>query len=236
MGVNPVAVSASGDSAVRIVATSSDREANWRLIHHLAHHIENAGFPGVLVPIPTYDALLVEYDPTEVNAQALEQFLTYSAAEINSAEPLSYRSNTFVVPVLYGGEYGPDLESLAISQGLSVDDVIDLHCGRTYVVRCLGAPGGSPMMDGPDFPLPVPRLSSPRVSVPQGAVSVAGRQATITPAIAPGGWALLGRTPLAILDLSTETLVPYAPGDTLSFRQINEDEFHARLGEPMVAQ
>lgn len=229
-----VTVAASGDSAVRVVAASGDREADWRLIHHLARHLDEAGFPGILGLIPTYDALLVEFDPLEVTVDALERYLDHALAGIDVLLPVSNAPRSFVVPVLYGGSYGPDLESLAAAQGLSVADVIRLHTQRTYTVRCFGAPGGSPMLDGPDFPEPVPRLSSPRVTVPQGAVSVAGRQATITPAVAPGGWALLGRTPLTVLDLGTEPLVPYAPGDTLTFKQIDEDEFKARLGERMA--
>jgi allophanate hydrolase subunit 1 len=73
-------------------------------------------------------------------------------------------------------EYGPDLERVAEHVGLSVDDVVTLHTEKSYVIRCLGAPAGSPMMDGPDFTRPVPRLKDPRLSVPAGAVSVAGRQ------------------------------------------------------------
>lgn len=229
-----VKVSASGDSAVRVVAASGDREADWRLIHHLARHLDEAAFPGILGLIPTYDALLVEFDPLEVTVEALERFFDHSLAAMDLTRPVSSAPRSFVVPVLYGGAYGPDLESVAAAQGLSVADIIRLHTQRTYTVRCFGAPGGSPMLDGPDFPEPVPRLSSPRVSVPQGAVSVAGRQATITPAVAPGGWALLGRTPLTVLDLTGEPLVPYAPGDILTFRQIDEDEFQTRLGERMA--
>ncbi|MGZ4661916.1 MAG: carboxyltransferase domain-containing protein, partial [Arthrobacter sp.] len=90
-------------------------------------------------------------------------------------------------------------------------------------------------MDGPDFPLPVPRLKDPRLSVPAGAVAVAGRQAVIAPAAAPGGWCVIGQTPLVVLDASSEPLVPYVPGDLLRFQQIKPEEFAHYAGRKLEA-
>ena len=121
------------------------------------------------------------------------------------------------------------------SEQLSVQEIIGLHTAKSYVIRCLGAPAGSPMMDGPDFPLPVPRLKDPRLSVPAGAVAVAGRQAVIAPAAAPGGWCVIGQTPLAVLDATSEPLVPYVPGDLLRFHQIQPEEFADYAGRKLEA-
>src|SRR5699024_2368560 len=99
-----------------------------------------------------------------------------------------------------------------------------------------GAPGGSPMVYGPDLGVPVPRLTSPRASVPQGAVSLAGLQATITPTTAPGGWSVIGRTPLSLLELTGAYLVPFRTGDTLRFYPIGTEEFHRRECERMIAR
>ena len=141
----------------------------------------------------------------------------------------------FEVPVVYGGAYGPDLEKVAEQQNLSPEEIIALHTGKSYVIRCLGAPAGSPMMDGPDFPFPVPRLKDPRLSVPAGAVAVAGRQAVIAPAVAPGGWCVIGQTPLTVLDAMAEPLVPYVPGDLLRFHQIQPEEFAQYEGRKLEA-
>ena len=121
-------------------------------------------------------------------------------------------------------------------QGISVDEVIRLHTEKTYTVRCLGAPAGSPMMDGPAFPKPVPRLKDPRLSVPAGAVAVAGRQAVIAPAVAPGGWCVIGQTPLSVLNIRREPLVPYKPGDILRFRQIRAEDFGQYQGLELEPQ
>ena len=228
-------ISSSGDSALRVVATVDDREAGWRLIHHLARHLDGTDIPGVVGSIPTYDALLVEFDPVSVARDQLEPFLERIIDELDADRPLRAAPKTFRVPVLYDPEFAPDLEEVAADQGLTVADIVRLHSEPRYVVRCLGSPGGSPMLDGPPFPKPVPRLANPRPSVPQGVVSVAGRQATITPAAAPGGWALIGRTPLTVLDLSSEPFVPYEPGDIITFHPIDRAEFDALVGQRMEA-
>lgn len=232
-------VSQSGDSALRVACEwneSSGREAAWRLVHHLARRLDAWEWPGVQGTIPTYDAVLVEFDPVVADPGALRCSIERLIVDIDPDEPLTRSPQHFDVPVLYDADETPDLLAVAEYQGLLVDDIVQLHSAPTYTVRCLGAPGGSPMLDGPDFPRPVPRLASPRARVPQGVVSVAGRQATITPAEAPGGWHLVGRTPLVLMDLSAEPFVPYSPGDTLRFYPIDRAEFMARKGEKLVAQ
>jgi KipI family sensor histidine kinase inhibitor len=225
----------SGDAALRVTAATGDRELDWRLVHELARHVNGTVIPGILGCIPTYDALLIEFDPVETSHDLLEPFLEHVIADLDPTANPFREAKEFAVPVLYGGEMGPDLADVAAQQGLTPDAVIELHQAHPYLIRCLGAPGGSPMADGPAFPLPVSRLASPRVSVPQGAVAVAGRQATIAPAPAPGGWALLGRTPLRMMNLEREPLVPYQPGDRLTFHSISEREFDVLLGTEMKA-
>jgi len=226
----PVRVSECGDGALRVVAVSADREANWATVHGLSRWLDGCGAVGLHGAVPTYDAALVEFDPARTSAAQIRAFISLGL-EFLALGPFGAEApRTFEVPVLYGGGYGPDLEDVAAHQGLSVEDVIRLHSAKSYIVRCLGAPAGSPMMDGPDFPVPVPRLKDPRLSVPAGAVSVAGRQAVIAPAVAPGGWCVIGQTPLTVLDAGREPLVPYRPGDRLRFRAIGQDEFDALSG------
>ncbi|MBS1674218.1 MAG: allophanate hydrolase subunit 1 [Actinobacteria bacterium] len=231
-----VVISPSGNSALRAVSTLADREAGWRLVHHLARFVDSSHVPGVECVIPTYDAVLIEIDPTDVSLDALRTYLAHVIEGLDADLPLTDAPRTFDVPVLYDLDGELDLQDVADAQGLSAAEIVRLHSEPTYIVRCLGAPGGSPMLDGPPFPHPVPRLASPRPHVPQGVVSVAGRQATITPAAAPGGWSLIGRTPLTVLDLETEPFVPYEPGDRIRFRSISRDEYEALRGTRMVAR
>ncbi len=231
----PVEVYESGDAALRVVASSPDRERNWAAVHALASWLESADVEGIHGAVPTYDSVLVEFDPYVTSARQIRAFVLLGMRQLNYMGAPARTPRQFEVPVVYGGEYGPDLEKVADHEGLSVAEVIALHTAKSYVIRCLGAPAGSPMMDGPDFPLPVPRLKDPRLSVPAGAVSVAGRQAVIAPAVAPGGWCVIGQTPLTVLNPARQPLVPYMPGDLLRFHEIPAGDFPVYAGRELEA-
>ncbi|MCP2048614.1 UNVERIFIED_ORG: KipI family sensor histidine kinase inhibitor [Paenarthrobacter nicotinovorans] len=228
--VAPTEIYESGDSALRVVAISQASEDNWLTVHRLADWLESCGAEGLHGAVPTYDSVLVEFDPILVSARQVRAFVKLGLLELDHAGESVQTPREFDVPVVYGGDFGPDLELVAQYQGISTGEVIRLHTEKTYTVRCLGAPAGSPMMDGPAFPKPVPRLKDPRLSVPAGAVAVAGRQAVIAPASAPGGWCVIGQTPLSVLNIRKEPLVPYKPGDILRFRQIATEDFNGFVG------
>ncbi|MFI7062327.1 allophanate hydrolase subunit 1 [Kribbella sp. NPDC050124] len=220
-----------GDSAVTVRAVGNDPERNWRLVHALADAIETARIDGVHGVMPTYDALLVEFDCATTDHATVRR----TVEQATLADGWQPERKTFVVPVVYGGEHGPDLPIVAEQLGITEAEVVRLHTGAELTVRCLGAPVGAPMMDGPAFPRPVPRLASPRTSVPPGSVAVAGRQAVICPLRSPGGWPLLGRTPLRILDLESEALTPYRAGDTFRFVPIPPEQWDAYDGQALEA-
>lgn len=235
----PTEIYESGDSALRVVAISEASEDNWLTVHRLADWLESCGAEGLHGAVPTYDSVLVEFDPILVSARQVRAFVKLGLMEIAHAGGSLRAPREFNVPVVYGGEYGPDLGRVAEFQRVDPEEIIRLHTEKTYTVRCLGAPAGSPMMDGPAFPKPVPRLKDPRLSVPAGAVAVAGRQAVIAPAVAPGGWCVIGQTPLSVLNIRREPLVPYKPGDVLRFRQIHAEDFHTFAGmelEPLALE
>lgn len=229
-----VEVSACGAGAVRVVSASGDRERDWRTVHALAGWLGVHGSQaGVSSLIPTYDSCLVEFDPVAASLAEVQAVVRRGLADVAAAGPAEAGRRHFDVPVLYGAEDGPDLGFVAELEGLTVEQLIEAHTAKTYVIRCFGAPAASPMMDAPDLAVPVPRLTSPRASVPAGVVSLAGRQAVIAPASSPGGWRVIGRTPLELLRRDAEPLVPYRPGDTLRFHRIGAEEFAARRGEPL---
>ncbi|MEV8148385.1 carboxyltransferase domain-containing protein [Arthrobacter sp. NPDC080073] len=232
----PTEIYESGDSALRVVALAEASEDNWLTVHRLADWLESCGAEGLHGAVPTYDSVLVEFDPVLVSARQVRAFVKLGLLEMGRSAGNAAAAREFDVPVVYGGEYGPDLEKVAEYQNISTEEVIRLHTEKTYTVRCLGAPAGSPMMDGPAFPKPVPRLKDPRLSVPAGAVAVAGRQAVIAPAVAPGGWCVIGQTPLTVLNIRREPLVPYKPGDILRFRRIEAGDFDSYLGKELEAR
>lgn len=220
------------ESALRLVSTTGDSESDWKLAHLLAKYLRDEVL-GVTLTVPTYDAVLVEFDSQQVSVQTLRERVLDASSSVNLSEPLNSNPRHFRVPVVYGGSFGPDLDIVAELTGLSPEAIIECHMDPVYTIRCLGAPGGSPMLNAPDLGRPIPRLASPRARVLQGAVSLAGAQATLTPTTAPGGWHLIGRTPLTVLDLEDPALIPYVPGDTIAFYRISEDEFSSLAGQRM---
>ena len=219
-----IAMSECGDSALRVTAAHADTERRWRVVHHVAAWLSSNPSPAVRCAVPTYDSVLVEFDCVLTDHRAVRERIELALREFD-ADASAREVRHLSVPVVYGGHFGPDLERVADLLGIPQTDVVDLHSSPTYTIRCLGGPVGSPMTDGPAFAAPIPRLDSPRPIVEAGHVSVAGRQATMTPARAPGGWLLLGRTPLHILDLTSEELVPYRPGDTIKYFPIHPAEW-----------
>lgn len=230
-----VLISDCGDSAVTARAVRGDAERRWAVVHSLADAIDAARLDGVYGIVPTYDCLLVEFDCVRTEHRMIRQAIAEAADRLDQVAAARLAPKRFVVPVVYGGEYGPDLPMVAGQLGLTQQQVVDLHSGADLTVRCLGAPVGAPMMDGPAFGGPVPRLASPRTSVPAGSVAVAGRQAVICPLRSPGGWPLLGRTPLRILDLDAEPLTPYRPGDRFRFVPIASERWADHDGRPLEA-
>jgi KipI family sensor histidine kinase inhibitor len=224
-----------GDSAVRVTAIGGDAEHRWRAVHHLADVLVDANVPGLYGVVPTYESVLVEFDAVFVDHHDVAKVVSRVADELRHGDLRAPESTTFRVPVVYGGDYGPDLDFVADFLQIDPSEVIRLHCERAIPIRCLGAPAGSPMMDGPAFGLPIPRLRSPRTTAPAGAVSVAGTQAVIAPAASPGGWQIIGRTPLTLLDLERDPFVSYRPGDAIRFFPLEENQwadFAGRALEP----
>ncbi|WP_037370667.1 5-oxoprolinase subunit B family protein [Amycolatopsis orientalis] len=228
-------ISDCGDAAVVVRALHADAADRWRMVHVLADLVEQADLDGLYGVVPTYDSLLVEFDADRADHETVRRVLDQALRGIRPGESLLARPRLFVVPVVYGGEYGPDLDLVASQLGITARQVIELHTAAPLTVRCLGAPVGAPMMDGPAFPAPVPRLPSPRVSVPPGSVAVAGRQAVICPMRSPGGWPLLGRTPLRVLDPASDPLTPYRPGDRLRFVPIEPQQWDEHDGALLAA-
>ncbi|HJU25447.1 MAG TPA: 5-oxoprolinase subunit PxpB [Rhodanobacteraceae bacterium] len=136
------------------------------------------------------------------------------------------------IPVCYGGEYGPDLDAVAAHAGLAPDEVVARHTAAEYTVAMIGFAPGFPYLLGLDAALAMPRRRDPRTRVPAGSVAIGGAQTGIYPHELPGGWQLIGRTPLALFDPQREPPCLLAPGDRLRFRAIRVDEFEIVAGHP----
>lgn len=222
-----------GDSAVLAAVDAGDTEASWRAAHALGARLWEVALDGVREIVPTYDTVLVEFD-CGVTTHA-EVTRAVHAAAATEGRPASGGSRCFRVPTVYGGEEGPDLDTVAASLGLDPGRVVELHTEAPLRVRCMTFPVASPLLDGADFPGVVPRRSSPRTTMPPGVVMVAGRQTALSPLGAPTGWQIIGRTPCRLVDLDSEDVAPYRAGDLLRFEPIDRDEWSAYEGQRLVA-
>lgn len=165
-------------------------------VHALARHLTQLAPTGLREVVPTYRSLLISFDPLMLEHQALQQLCQAFLA--NSAGLKETRREIIEIPTLYGGEYGMDLASLAEEVGLSEQEVIDIHTSKEYPIYMIGFMPGYPYAGGLSRRIAVPRHKTPRTKVPAGSVAVAEQQTGVYPISSPGGWRLIGHTPIKL--------------------------------------
>jgi inhibitor of KinA len=174
---------------------------------------------------PAYCSLLVKFDALKLRHAELEVILKKyldRLEEVSLPEPRQVE-----IPVCYGGEYGPDLSDVAAMHGMTTAQAIELHRSASYLVYFLGFVPGFAYLGGLPEALVTPRLATPRRRVPAGSVGIAGSQTGVYPFATPGGWRLLGRTPMAMFRTDREALSLLSIGDRVRFTPISRDQFIA---------
>ena len=212
-----------GDSTVLVqLGAEIDLTVNQR-VHTLANLIGNSAINGIIETVPAYATLLVHYDPFLLSFTQIKKYLQVKISQIKEIEIRKPRQSRpefnrrVEVPVTYGGELGPDLESVASYCGLRVEDVIRIHSEKTYTVYMMGFTPGFPYMGKLDDAIAMPRLETPRTRVPAGTVAIAGSQTGIYSIDSPGGWRLIGWTPLQLFNPESELPFLFSPGDEVKF-------------------
>lgn len=214
-----------GDSALLVSRRHPDPARRWALMQAVAASLRAQRVPGVEAVVATFEDLLVEYDPLVCDGDELRRRIALSAP---AEEPPLASGRTVRLPMVYGGDNGPDLDDVAAELGITADQLIDRHSSTDWTVAFTGAPAGAPLHTGePLGATPIRRRSSPRVRIPAGTVALSGTQGTIYTVEAPGGWRLIGRTPVRIIRQGSDDFVSIRPGDTLRFSPLSEAEFAA---------
>jgi KipI family sensor histidine kinase inhibitor len=207
-----------GDSALLLESEPViDPEVNARILA-IATIVREAGIPGVRAVVPTYRTVAVFFDPLVTDVPLVAHVL--KEAEHARPSQVHVASRTIEVPLVYGGEYGPDLEQLGARTGISVQEVVERHASKLYRVYMLGFLPGFAYMGIVDDAIAAPRRPTPRLRVPAGSVGIAGHQTGIYPRESPGGWQLIGRTPLAIFDPGRTPASLFSPGDLVRFNPV----------------
>ena len=181
-------------------------------------HIE-----GVVDVIPSFCALLINYDPRVIGYEEIKSRIKdLLRVEIKAG---AERKKIFESPVCYGGEFGPDIATIAEHAGLTEQEVIDIHSSRDYLIYMLGFLPGFCYLGGLDERIFTPRLASPRIKIDAGSVGIGGSQTGIYPLDSPGGWQLMGKTPVKTYDPDREVPILVEAGDYIRFVPIDREEF-----------
>ena len=236
--VPPVEIVPLGDSAliVRVVDDfARDPEASLNAVLAALRSLEAAAIPGVTELAPAYSTIGVFFDATAVALAAPEQDASYWVrTRIESVLKVRFiksergvKAPVIEIPVCYDREFGSDLGDVARVAGLEETEVIRRHSNAAYRVNCVGFIAGFPFMSGLPSELATPRRAAPRKEVPAGSVAIGGAQTGIYPRNSPGGWNVIGRTPLRLFDVQREPPTILQAGDRVRFRNISRKEFDA---------
>ncbi|MFS0863047.1 5-oxoprolinase subunit PxpB [Fredinandcohnia sp. 179-A 10B2 NHS] len=220
-----IEVFSSGDMAVHVTYKLPVTETLHRRIQETCKAIRELNLLGVVEIVPGFNTITVYYDPLVTTYFDVYKFvLSYSI--LVKGERDTPTKEIITIPTCYGSTFGEDLEHVALIHNLTEEEVIKLHCSANYLVYMIGFLPGFPYLNGLKDEIKTPRLATPRLKVPQGAVGIGGNQTGIYPLESPGGWNLIGRTPVRLFDPTKSSPFLLKAGDTIRFTPISRDEFY----------
>jgi KipI family sensor histidine kinase inhibitor len=234
--LSPPRLLPSGDAAITVEFGRNIDDAANRRVLALDHRLASDPIEGITETVPTYRSLLVHYDPTRIDFEALgRKLLELSLAPV----PIIENARHWRIPVAYGGEHGIDLEDFARTLRITPDAVVAQHIANEYRVAMIGFSPGWSYLSGLKDSLQMPRRQNPRLLTPAGTISIGGVQTGIQCLAGPSGWHLLGRTPVRTYQLHRDPIFLLEPGDRVTFYPIDaktfaEQDRAAEHGEPIA--
>lgn len=212
-----------GDRGIRIQLGDTISKKTNKRIRNFSALLEKEKIPGVIEWIPTYTALSIYYDPFLISYDLLQDrmkslYEKLSQVDLPPAEMIE-------IPVFYGGKYGSDLEFVAEHNRLTTQEVINLHTDTEYLIYMMGFSPGFPYLGGMSEEIAAPRLATPRAKIPAGSVGIAGSQTGVYPTESPGGWRIIGRTPLKLYNPNSNSPILLRTGNYIRFLSITEVEY-----------
>lgn len=195
-------------------------------VHSLSRRIASDYGQVIEAVVPTYRSFLVFFDPLLISRKDLIGNIEETAVAMQKETGTNTtKTQTVIIPTLYGGEAGPDIEFVAEHNSLTVDEVIKIHTSVPYRIYMMGFTPGFPYLGGMSDKIATPRLNNPRTKIPAGSVGIAGSQTGLYPVESPGGWQLIGRTPLKVFNPASIDPFVYAAGDFLQFESISVADY-----------
>ena len=235
----PMQIMPLGDSAVIIRLRETFEDGSQRALDEVLavlERIQGAKIPGVIELAPAYTSVAVFFDPSAVIAAGgepdrifewLEKRITKAVGNKRNRRARGAMFRNVEIPVCFDDEFALDLKEVAQHARLSVRDVVDLYCGAQYRVSCIGFTPGFPYLGGLPVELATSRRATPRKEISSGAVAIAGKQTGIYPVKSPGGWNIIGRTPVRLFDPKQNPSTLLRAGDRVRFREISRQEFES---------
>ena len=218
----------SGDSALVIEFGNEISVDINKKIRKMMDDIKKENIDGIVELVPTYCSLLINYDVLKIDYNTLvEKLKTFLNNDLETAE--GEEVTLVEIPTLYNDEFGPDLSYVAEYNKLSKEEVIKIHTGTDYLVYMLGFMPGFTYLGGMSEKIATPRLESPRQQIYPGSVGIAGKQTGMYPSMSPGGWRIIGRTPLKLYNPDSDTPVYISSGDYVRYVSISEEEYNEIL-------
>ncbi|MBD3920123.1 5-oxoprolinase subunit PxpB [Paenibacillus sp. PR3] len=233
-------ISPLGDRALVAELAAGAADESWVQVGAAAQWLRQAKVPWMIDLIPAYTTVTIVYDPVRVwqalasnNGMTIYEKASKTVEELLASTAVGLRQvvEHIHVPVCYGGEYGPDLEESAERSGVSADAFVEVHSSAEYTVALVGFVPGFPYLAGLPPQLAQPRRVNPRARVPAGTVAIGGGQTGIYPLEVPGGWQLIGRTPLRLFDAARPEPALLRAGDRIRFFPISEEQFRTMEAE-----
>ncbi|KAA2241471.1 5-oxoprolinase subunit PxpB [Chitinophaga agrisoli] len=231
---NHFSITPLGDSAIIIEWEQQINPAVNAQVMQAYHRLQALSLPYITDLVPAYASLSVLYDPLLIRSRVKRPARAWITGEVikalqHGADVVMEPARSLEIPVCYHASLGLDITEMARQKGITEQEIIALHTSQTYTVYMLGFLPGFPYLGKVDGLLATPRLKQPRTQVPAGSVGIAGEQTGIYPMASPGGWNLIGQTPLRMFDPSQEDPSYCRPGDQVKFKAITLDAFNKMI-------
>lgn len=202
----------------------------FQAIRSLSRRLDAQPSPGMIEFVPAFTTVALYYDPLRTSETALTSYISNLVATTDAT--IDPQPRVVEIPVCYGGEFGSDLEFVSKHAKLTPQEVIEIHAAADYLVHMIAFAPGFPYLGGMSPKIAAPRRSSPRLKIPAGSIGIAGDQTGIYPLETPGGWQLIGRTPLALFRPQQDPPTLLQAGDIVRFRAITPQQFREFREQP----
>ncbi|PTI36702.1 allophanate hydrolase, partial [Staphylococcus succinus] len=201
------------EQSIMIYFNNHIEAETFQKVQQVEQYIKLQNNPAIIEMVPSYRAILLYIDINQSDIKKIVSELKLDQLDLAQFNTEVTQHKTIHIPVLYGGKYGQDLGEVANYNEISTDEVVQMHTNNTYLIYMLGFMPGFPFLGGLHAKLHTPRRQDPRTRIPAGSVGIANNQTGLYPKESPGGWQIIGRTPLNVFDINREAMCLYAAGD-----------------------